>query len=398
VSAIAIGYSDEATESSGALAYSFDAPAIPEGADPLIVLLDSCADVNDSVLGRRKLELNRALEDGARLVLTIGPGIAATQNAKFVTWLMGKLGFATAPREGLEIRSEVPELRAYFSGQLCHATIGDHPGPGDVPRAGEVLGTAVNADGSLVGTAASRWMHGETEVIALPHWMPGPTGALETVLAAVQAIPPRAEYPMYLDDFVLGNEAELREELMSVNARATEITDQLGVLRRSKGILYMTGIELEQEAARLLTELGIPTRHVRGNREDLQLVDAGSDEVWGIGEVKAAEKRTIERTELSKVDLHRKEAGHPSDFPALLVASTYRARQSIAARDEPMPPNIVRRAAEDHILIVRALDLIRLKQIALSGTEAASELADAVRERGGWFEVRPDFSINVHEE
>jgi hypothetical protein len=156
------------------------------------------------------------------------------------------------------------------------------------------------------------------------------------------------------------------------------------------------GIDLEVEVARLLTDLGLHTRHVTGNREDLQLLDGETDQVWAIGEVKASEKGTIERTQLSKVDLHRKEAGHPDEFPALLVASTFRAREDIDDRDELMPPNIVKRASEDHILIVRALDLMRLKQLALAGTPAASDLEQALREGGGWFEVQADLSIRVN--
>jgi hypothetical protein len=71
--------------------------------------------------------------------------------------------------------------------------------------------------------------------------------------------------------------------------------------------------------------------------------------------VKAAENRAIERPELSKVDSHRRDAGYANDFPALIIANTFRARESIDERDEAFPPNIISRAAEDHILIVRSL-------------------------------------------
>jgi len=395
VNAIAIGYEPEASGASEVLVSPFSGAPIAEVADPLIVLLDACADVNDLVLGYRKLEINEAVKQGARLVLTIGPGYGGGQNSKFVSWLMTKFGFATSQMSALEIRSEVPQLRGYFSQQFCHATVGDNQGLGDIPRNGQVLATAINADGQSVGTAASRWMHEESEIVVLPHWTPSAHGALEAVVGVLLELPSRADYPDYLDDFPLGDEPSLRDESASIRERAAEIEGELEAHRRSKGILYLTGIDLEREVARFLTELGIPSRHVPGNREDLQLVDEAGD-VWGIGEVKAAERRTVERTEIGKVDIHRSEAGHPSEFPALLVASTFRALQSVEERDKEIPPNIRRRAADDHVLIVRALDLIRLKQMEFAGTAPEIGLQDAMRRGGGWYEVRPNFSIKIH--
>jgi hypothetical protein len=396
LNAVAIGYEDEAESSSDVSVQSFDAHWPVETGDPLIILLDSCGNVNDEVHGLRRLDVNRAVERGARVVLVAGPSIAAGLQSTFVTWLMAKFGISITPRPQLEIRSEISRLGSYFSQQFCHATVGDNAGLANLPRDGQLLATAISAEGLPQGTASSRWSCEDSEVVFLPQWKPGAPGALDTVLSVLGQLPPKAGYPDYLDAFELGNEAELRKELALLETRATEIGDLLAEFRRSKGVLYLTSFDLEREVARLLTELGIPTEQVPGNREDLRMLDPSGD-VWAIGEVKASESGTIERTALGKVDDHRKEAGHPLDFPALLVVSAFRGRQSVRERDKVVPPNIVKRSVEDHTLIVRTLDLIRLKQLQLAGKPAADQLEDAIRRGGGWFEVKPDLSISVRQ-
>ncbi len=71
-------------------------------------------------------------------------------------------------------------------------------------------------------------------------------------------------------------------------------------------------------------------------------------------------------------------------------------RHSLAERDVEIPPNVVARAADDHVLIVRTLDLIRLKQLALRGERRADELVDAVRSGGGWFEIDASLVPHLH--
>jgi len=201
-----------------------------------------------------------------------------------------------------------------------------------------------------------------------------------------------------MDPLAIGFEPEARGSIdVALHARrAEEIKGDLVVLRRAKGILHLTGFELEREVVRFLNdELGIRARHESGNREDFWLLDDASGEEWCLGEVKAAESRTIERPELSKVDSHRREAGRAPDFPALLVASTFRGREVVDRRDEAIPPNIISRAAEDHILIVRTLDLIRMKQKALMGNDEAARLTSEIRAGSGWFKVDADLSIAV---
>src|SRR5262245_17855911 len=109
------------------------------------------------VLGNRKLEVNRALEHRAQIVLTVGANYTASHDSPFLAWLRAEFGFATAQRDALEVRAEVPPLKAFLEGQSCHATIAAPDGVENVPEGGQLLGIAVDSSGEFVGIAAVRW-------------------------------------------------------------------------------------------------------------------------------------------------------------------------------------------------------------------------------------------------
>jgi hypothetical protein len=192
------------------------------------------------------------------------------------------------------------------------------------------------------------------------------------------------------------NEPALRDELTKIDSRQAEIEAELDRVRALKQILYLKDKPLETEVVRFLSEeLSIPARHAGGTDEDFWLVDS-DDGDWAIGEVKASASGSVDRQQIGKLDGHRKEAGRPDDFPALLVANTVHKRQTIEGRDEPIAPDIVKRATTDHVLVVRTLDLFRLKQLEVRGHRATDRLVEAIRGGGGWFEVDANLSIDVH--
>jgi len=248
---------------------------LPASHGVVIVLLDSCEDTNDYVVGQRKIDFNRAIARGTRLVLVHEPSIsnAVRPPSEFFLWLTHELGIEITPRGQREIRSAAPELEDYFADQLTYAVIEEWHGRDD-PR-GDAQVLATTASGEL--EVASRWLHNGAEVIMLPHRNPQSPDALSSILAAVERIRP-AEFPPYLDQLILFNEDDLRDELATLELRRTEIETDLESLRRLKAILHLTGFDLEHEVVRFLNdELGIRARHVTGNREDFLLTNDAGD-------------------------------------------------------------------------------------------------------------------------
>jgi hypothetical protein len=361
-----------------------------------IVVLDVAAmsQHSMSIVSQLKIDLRRALERGSTLVLLFGPGFAQGYKGQLMGWLRGRLGFTVSEYGEMDIKTTDQSLRGYFDDQLAYGIIN---AAGEQARPRQVLALGIASNGQLHGSVAELRHDGAARVVLLPNRSPLPESFVDSVLECVSRLPTGGEYPAYLDDLVLKNEPELREELVALAARRVEIEEELERLRATKRILYLTDKALEPAVVRFLTEeLGIPARHAGGSDEDFWLTDTDAGD-WCIGEVGSFASGSVDRQKVGRLDDHRKQAGKSDDFPALLVANTVHRRQTVAERDEPIAPNVRERAADDHVLIVRTLDLFRLKQLDLRGESATEQFFEAIRHGGGWFEVDADLAIHVHE-
>jgi hypothetical protein len=204
------------------------------------------------------------------------------------------------------------------------------------------------------------------------------------------------EYPQYLEALETGDERVARARIHELEAEIQALEKTLVDSRRAKRILYLKDAELEHEVVRFMVEeLKLPVRAPQGNGGGFW-VGRGSEPAWCMGEVVSVESGNVTKEHLAQVMVHRARAGKPDASPALLVANTFENGQAMEERDQPVSPEVVRRAVEDHIVVVRTLDLVRLWHRASNGFPAAEQLAEALESGGGWFEVDATFNARVY--
>jgi hypothetical protein len=203
------------------------------------------------------------------------------------------------------------------------------------------------------------------------------------------------QYPAYLDALEVGDERSIRRRIDDLQTELQTLATALEDARRGKRILYLTGSDLEREVVRFLQdELGLNPR-VSNEGAGFWLADAKGED-WGIGSVHSSEAGNVSKEHLADLMIRRLRAGKDEGAPALLIVNTYQSGRTIEERDQAVPPEISRRAAEDHILVMRTLDLLRLQQRAANGFPGGEQVTDALRGRGGWFDVDVSLNARVH--
>jgi hypothetical protein len=205
------------------------------------------------------------------------------------------------------------------------------------------------------------------------------------------------EYPAYLDEMEVGDERTLRARIEALTAEIATLNRALDDARRGKRILLIEGEDLTNEVVRFLHEdLGLDiTRKARAaDGEELWLPDA-EGRPWASVHVISSEDTNVTKQDVAHAMLRRASSGKDDETPVLLVANTFRTKQGLADRDTAIPTDVVRRAAEDRILVVRTMDLVRLGQRAANGFPAAEQLRDALSSGGGWFEVDPSLTATA---
>ena len=199
-----------------------------------------------------------------------------------------------------------------------------------------------------------------------------------------------------LDELGNGAEATVRDRIKELETEIARLKTQLAEAREAKKILLVTGDELRTEVMRFFTEaLSSPAQRAEG-AGDFWLVAEAVGENWAFGEIRESADGNVTRANLAEVIIDRSNAGQGDDFPAILVVNTYASKTTMDERDQPIPEDVRRRAAEDNVLVVRTLDLVRLHQKETSGFPGIKEFLEAIRSGGGWFEVNDALSSKVH--
>lgn len=185
-------------------------------------------------------------------------------------------------------------------------------------------------------------------------------------------------------------EAQTLQRIAELEAEITRLRDGIEEGRKAKQILFLSEGALRDELTRFFTHgLGMPTGASETNKEGFWIIAESVGEEWAYGEARDSANGNVTRDMLARCMINRADAGKGDDFPALLVVNTYYEKQNIADRDQPVPSEICKRAAEDHILVVRALDLVRLRTKEQSGFAGKADFQEALRMGGGWFEMNP---------
>jgi hypothetical protein len=192
-------------------------------------------------------------------------------------------------------------------------------------------------------------------------------------------------------------EVEIQARISELEEEIARLRSSLEELQKSKLILFLSEAALRDELTRFFTlGLGMPTGASELSKEGFWMISEALGEEWCFGEVRDSPDGNVTREMVSRVMINRHDAGKADDFPAVLVVNTFHSRPDIADRDEPLPEDIVRRAAEDHTVVVRTLDLVRLRQKEASGFPGIKDFQDAIRNGGGWFEVNASLASKLH--
>ena len=191
-------------------------------------------------------------------------------------------------------------------------------------------------------------------------------------------------------------EQQIYSRIAELEGEIERLKTQLEDSRKAKQILFLTNGALRDEVVKFFsTALDMSAKISEQAKESFWLVAEALGEDWGFGEVRDS-VGNVSREMLARTMINRADAGRPDDFPAILVINTFDETANMEARDQGPTQDIIKRAAEDHILLVRTLDLVRLRQKEQAGFAGMKEFQEALRGGGGWFEVNASLASKLH--
>ena len=190
--------------------------------------------------------------------------------------------------------------------------------------------------------------------------------------------------PQWAKSYVFDKEAPLQDKLRRAEERVRKLKSELTSFEALRTVLWQREYRLRQSVSSFFGELGMDTRRDEASEGDFWIVRDGKN----IAMVEVNDMNgNLTRQDVVKVGEHRRARGLPGDFPALLVANTFATLQSITAKDKRIEPTVCRAAADDHILVMRTLDLARLYNLISSDRLQVNMLQDILSQKAGWLMV-----------
>ena len=208
--------------------------------------------------------------------------------------------------------------------------------------------------------------------------------ALKSVLAYRERL--ANEMPSWVVDLRFHRESSLLEEAARLHSQAEQAESAIAAYQEFKGALCLRSGPLVKAVLRLLREfLGIELEVEDKRIEDAMLKDA-EGKILAVVEIKGV-NRNFGREDINQVDSHRERLGLPAQTPGVLIMNTLMAATSLAEKDQPPHPDIIKKAVADNVLMVRTLDLLRYADGVESGSLKKDDFPNAILSGSGWMRV-----------
>lgn len=197
----------------------------------------------------------------------------------------------------------------------------------------------------------------------------------------------KTEAPTWIGEFVFTDEEPLRQELQVAQKRVKGLNEDLSKFDKFKKVLYLHDYELEKEVPNFLESMGISTRREERFIEDFWILE--NNRKVAICECKAL-KKNLTRGALAKLEHHRGEYGLPDDFPAVMFVNTFLSATSLKQKQRQIERKEITKAMNDHILILRTIDLVFAHEQRSRGLLTTQKLLTLLKTEVGWLEITHD--------
>lgn len=196
------------------------------------------------------------------------------------------------------------------------------------------------------------------------------------------------EPPSYLSDFKFTNERVVRDKVDRIRKEEiAPLENKLKYYDKMKSILWLGDNDLVKAINEFMKSLGFETSVDEIYEEDLWILANGERTV--IIEIKG-KNGNLTRQDISKLDEHR-EARQVPDLTGLLIANTFMAANSLETKNQPFPPNVIKKAVNTNVVITRTIDLCKIyDRLEIGGIRISESLLKSIIGQKGWLTLQDD--------
>ncbi len=373
---------------------SFDPHPVPMGGgaafqdfDGVVVFPGAFEETADPVeLDQRERQFHTASKQGRPFIFLLPslPDPGALRSGGAVNGLFRRvasyLGISwwsdTTPYPALE--SAIPEFSDYI-GKYGAGYVYMEPPLGDPSRT-----SIVCRDGETVYGMAIN-----DQIFFLPCTGPSSSQqAAEMASAAVAAVIAyrkrvSRELPEWVDKFAFDNEERIRAKAEEHRTQLKALEREISAYRDFKAVLCLQSDPLVEAIRKIVDHFFDLRLTVDGKKiEDATLCDA-EGKIQAVIEIKGI-NGNFDRKMVNQVDGHRERLGLPAEVPGIAIVNTFRSEESLGGKDQPPNSEIIQKASQDNVLLIRTLDLLRFADLVERGVKTKEDFRNVLLKEHGW--------------
>lgn len=190
-----------------------------------------------------------------------------------------------------------------------------------------------------------------------------------------------------LESFQFEVEKPLRQKKQKMLVSLEQIDEAIAKHQEPKDILFLRDDPLADRLPQWLMDyLKFRTRRHDEYVEDFWLLDEGGNEA-AICEAKGLSSN-VKREHITQLVQHREQRDLPDDFPSILLVNTFSEANSVKDKDRQRIVKLeCQKAAKNHVLIVRTLDLVRILDLVWQEKLDISKVRELLLSETGWLKV-----------
>jgi len=195
------------------------------------------------------------------------------------------------------------------------------------------------------------------------------------------------EIPAWLSDYKFDQEGRLISLKNILTESMMSLNDEIGNFDVFKRVIFLGDDDLKDAVRNVISNgLNLNVRDVEEVKEDLSIIDENGQTVALI-EIKGL-NGNVQRGDVNQVDTHREKNNLSKCFPALLIANTFMTSNSLESKKQEIHPDIIKKATQDRIIIMRTIDLLDVLNLKLTNLiESTDFLEILTSNKYGWLFV-----------
>ena len=195
------------------------------------------------------------------------------------------------------------------------------------------------------------------------------------------------ETPEWLLDYQFEQETRLDDLRRVISDNIITIENEIENFQEYKRVLYFGDDYLKDTVKQVLQDgFKFDLQDIEEVKEDLSILDdKGQPRV--LIEIKGL-NNNVQRGDIDQLDSHREKNDLNENFPALLIANTFMKSNSLDNKNQAIHPNIIKKAVQDKILMMRTLDLLGVLNLKLTNRITSSDFLELLTSnKYGWLFV-----------